>query len=100
MATEGPNMNGNRYYGVRVEGAKYGLWFSPRYRDILHCQPLNIFGNHPRHFGLAVCDLLRAVSVMIKVRYSRRVTGISVGAVILGSPVMTQPSLTSGGAPV
>jgi hypothetical protein len=24
---EGPNMNGNRYYGVRVEGAKYGVGF-------------------------------------------------------------------------
>ena len=22
-----PNMNGNRYYGVRVEGAKYGVGF-------------------------------------------------------------------------
>jgi len=22
-----PNMNGNRYYGVRVEGAKYGVSF-------------------------------------------------------------------------
>jgi hypothetical protein len=26
-ATEGSNMNGNRYYGVRVEGAKYGVGF-------------------------------------------------------------------------
>jgi hypothetical protein len=25
--TEGINMNGNRYYGVRVEGAKYGVGF-------------------------------------------------------------------------
>lgn len=24
---EGGNMNGNRYYGVRVEGAKYGVSF-------------------------------------------------------------------------
>src|ERR1700694_4036972 len=24
---EKPNMNGNRYYGVRVEGAKYGVGF-------------------------------------------------------------------------
>lgn len=24
---EVPNMNGNRYYGVRVEGAKYGVGF-------------------------------------------------------------------------
>jgi hypothetical protein len=26
-ATEVSNMNGNRYYGVRVEGAKYGVSF-------------------------------------------------------------------------
>jgi hypothetical protein len=26
-ATEANNMNGNRYYGVRVEGAKYGVGF-------------------------------------------------------------------------
>jgi hypothetical protein len=26
-ATEVTNMNGNRYYGVRVEGAKYGVSF-------------------------------------------------------------------------
>jgi hypothetical protein len=26
-ATEVANMNGNRYYGVRVEGAKYGVGF-------------------------------------------------------------------------
>jgi hypothetical protein len=26
-ATEVVNMNGNRYYGVRVEGAKYGVSF-------------------------------------------------------------------------
>jgi hypothetical protein len=26
-ATEVVNMNGNRYYGVRVEGAKYGVGF-------------------------------------------------------------------------
>ena len=26
-ATEVANMNGNRYYGVRVEGAKYGVSF-------------------------------------------------------------------------
>ena len=27
LATEVANMNGNRYYGVRVEGAKYGVGF-------------------------------------------------------------------------
>ena len=41
-----------------------GLWLRPCYRDILHCQPLDTLGNHPRHFGLAVCDLLRTVSVI------------------------------------
>jgi hypothetical protein len=60
-------MNGNRYYGVRVEGAKYGvgLRLRPCHSNILYCQPFDTLGNHPRHFGLAVCDLLRAVSVMI-----------------------------------
>jgi hypothetical protein len=32
---------------------------------ILHCQPFDTLGNHPRHFGLAVCDLLRAVPVVV-----------------------------------
>jgi len=41
------------------------LWFSPCYRDILHRQPLDTLGNHPRHFGLAVCDLVRTFSVAI-----------------------------------
>jgi hypothetical protein len=27
LAIEAANMNGNRYYGVRVEGAKYGVGF-------------------------------------------------------------------------
>jgi len=60
-------MNGNRYYGVRVEGAKYGVGFgsAPCHIDILRCQPFDTLGNHPRHFELAVCDLLRAVSVVI-----------------------------------
>jgi hypothetical protein len=63
-------MDGNRYYGVRVEGAKYGVSFgsAPCYRNILHCQPFDTLGNHPRHFGLAVCDLLRTVSVIISAR--------------------------------
>ena len=38
-----------------------GLWFRARYRDILHRQSLDALGNHRRHFGLAVRDLLRAV---------------------------------------
>src|SRR5258708_35039310 len=45
-----------------------GLWFRPCYRNILHRQPFDTLGNHPRHFGLAVCDLLRTVSVIISVR--------------------------------
>ena len=68
-------MDGNRYYGVRVEGAKYGVSFGSRpcYRDILHCQPFDTLGNHPRHFGLAVRDLLRTVSVIIISASSRPV---------------------------
>jgi hypothetical protein len=27
LSSEAANMNGNRYYGVRVEGAKYGVGF-------------------------------------------------------------------------
>jgi len=66
-------MNGNRYYGVRVEGAKYGVgfWLGPGHCDILHCQPFDTLGNHRRHFGLAVCDLLRTVSVIITVSIAR-----------------------------
>jgi hypothetical protein len=32
-------MNGNRYYGVRVEGAKYGVGFGSAlaHRNILYC---------------------------------------------------------------
>jgi hypothetical protein len=80
---EGPNKNGNRYYGVRVEGAKYGR---SCYRDILHRQPFDILGNHPRHFRLVVCNLLRAVSVisnLIETRQSRAGKNPIVGLDIL-----------------
>jgi hypothetical protein len=42
------------------------LWLGPRHRNILYRQPFDTLGNHPRHFGLVVCDLLRAVSVIAK----------------------------------
>src|ERR1700693_2181018 len=45
-----------------------GLWFRPCYRDILYRQPFDPLGNHSRHFGLAVCDLFRVVSVVIGVQ--------------------------------
>src|SRR3569623_1344676 len=41
-----------------------GFWLRPCYRDIIHCQPFDPLGNHPWLFGLAVCDLLCAVSVV------------------------------------
>src|ERR1700726_4536251 len=41
------------------------LWLRPCHRNILYCQPFDTLGNHRRHFRLAVCDLLRAVSVII-----------------------------------
>jgi len=51
-----------------------GLWFRPRYRDILHRQPLDTLGNHPRYFGfgLAVCDLLCTVPVIKRVSWDQR----------------------------
>src|ERR1035438_7969399 len=39
--------------------------------DILHCQSFDTLGNHRRHFGLAVCDLLRTVSVIITASIAR-----------------------------
>jgi hypothetical protein len=41
------------------------LWLRPCYRGIVHCQPFDTLGNHPRHFGMALRDLLRAVSVIV-----------------------------------
>jgi hypothetical protein len=37
------------------------LRLRPCDRDFIHCQPFDTLGDHPRHLGLAVCDLLRAV---------------------------------------
>jgi hypothetical protein len=55
-------MNGNRYYGVRVEGAKYGVGFGSALAiDLLYQQPFDPVGDHPRHPGLALRDLCRAV---------------------------------------
>jgi hypothetical protein len=36
--------------------------------SMLHSQPFDTLGNHPWHFGLAVCDLLRVASVIISAR--------------------------------
>jgi hypothetical protein len=59
-------MNGNRYYGVRVEGAKYGVSFGSALAIAI-----SYTANHSilwaivhGIFGLAVCDLLRPVSVV------------------------------------
>ena len=58
-------MNGNRYYGVRVEGAKYGVGFGSALAiAISYQQPLDSLGDHPRHSGLALRDLCRAVWVI------------------------------------
>src|SRR5262249_40029057 len=40
------------------------LWLSPRYGDLLHTKSLDSLGNHPRNFGVAVCELPRSVSVI------------------------------------
>ena len=63
-------MNGNRYYGVRVEGAKYGVGFGSALA--IARQPLDTLGNHPRHFWLAVRDLLCAVPVIEPVSWDQR----------------------------
>ena len=59
-------MNGNRYYGVRVEGAKYGVGFGSALAIAISYTANHsiLWGNHPRHFRLAVRNLLRAVSVI------------------------------------
>jgi hypothetical protein len=49
-----------------------GLWVRPCNFDILHCQPFDTLGNHSWYFGLAVCDLLRAVSVIIGLSWKQR----------------------------
>jgi len=59
-------MDGNRYYGVRVEGAKYGVCFGPALAiAISYTANHSILWAIPRHFGLAVCDLLRTVLVIV-----------------------------------
>jgi hypothetical protein len=67
-------MADNRYYGARVEGAKYGMSFGSALAiaNILQCQPFDTLANHPRYFGLAVCDLLRTVSVITAVSWDQR----------------------------
>jgi hypothetical protein len=67
-------MNGNRYYGGPRRGSEIrsGLWVRPCNFDILHCQPFDTLGNHSWYFGLAVCDLLRAVSVIIGLSWKQR----------------------------
>jgi hypothetical protein len=57
-------MNGSRYYGVRVEGAKFGVGFGSALAITIsysenHFDPV---GNHRWNFELALCDLFRAFS--------------------------------------
>jgi len=46
----------SRYYGVRVEGAKYGVGFGSALAIAIS------LGHHRRHFRLAFRDLFRIVS--------------------------------------
>jgi hypothetical protein len=48
-----------------------GLWVRSCNRDILHRQPFDTLGNHPRYFGLAICDLLRAGSVIVSLSWDQ-----------------------------
>src|SRR5439155_13175292 len=41
-----------------------GFWLGARHRDLLYQQPLDSLGDHPRHSGLALRDLCRAVWVI------------------------------------
>jgi hypothetical protein len=65
-------MNGNRYYGVRVEGAKYGVGFGSALAiAISYTANHSILWAIIDGIGLAVCDLLRTVSVIITASIAR-----------------------------
>jgi len=59
-------MNGSRYYGVRVEGAKFGVGFgsASSHHDFIFAEPLDPVGDHRWNFELALCGLFRAFSRM------------------------------------
>jgi hypothetical protein len=59
-------MNGSRYYGVRVEGAKFGVGFgSALVITISYSENYSIpMGNHRWNFELALCGLFRTFSRM------------------------------------
>jgi len=66
-------MNGSRYYGVRVEGAKYGVGFGSALAIAIsytnnHSIPV---GDHPRYPGLALRDLCRAVRLIRRSPHER-----------------------------
>jgi hypothetical protein len=65
---------GGGAHSPELQGSKIRreLWLRPCYRDILHCQPFDTLGNHPRHFRLAVCDLLRTISVITAVSWDQQ----------------------------
>src|SRR3977135_1973330 len=52
-----------------------GFWLGTRHRDLLYQQPLDPLGDHPRHPGLALRDLRRAVWVVVA--HSMRVARMS-----------------------
>ena|ERR1700749_2326020 len=60
-----------RHQLSQKHGLEYANCFHAGHSDILYCQPFDTLGNHPRHFGLAVCDLLRAVSVIISLSWDQ-----------------------------
>jgi hypothetical protein len=66
-------MNGNRYYGVRVEGAKYGVGFGSALAIAMSYTANHsiLWAIFPRNFRLALRSLLRVVSVMIGARAPR-----------------------------
>ena len=59
-------MNGSRYYVFRTESAKWGVSFGSALAIAISYTANHsiLWADHPRHLGLAVCDLLRAVSVV------------------------------------
>jgi hypothetical protein len=49
-----------------------GLWVRPCNCDIIQCQPFDTVGNHSRHIRLAICNLLRAVSVIVSLSWDQQ----------------------------
>src|SRR5215471_4989259 len=71
--TEGAEYERESFLWGSSRGSKIRreLWLSPCDRDLLHDQPFDPLGYHPRHSRLAVCHLLRIVQIIGATRAKR-----------------------------